>query len=695
MRAVNTANSRHRFSVAVVALALIAAACGIHDDTTHDHEEPLVAADDGHDHGEDAATDGQAADDTHGDHGEPVADGAEFDHHGQPIHDDLYYEKVTKDGVSVEFTMQSFLGIGGRGADLASEIVEGANSSVIFNITDDAGQPIPGLRPLAWMDYQSAGADRSCEAEVAGFLSGALTDRPLVDFNGFFLLALNNSPSISVIDPTVDVGGYTQLYTSMMLTGRGEDWAMTADQRHLVVSIPSNGQVAVADLDAFAVLSHLNVGPNPTTVVLAPDGRTVWVANDTADTTSGVTVVDPDTLEVVHTVYTGTGDHEIAFSPDGRRAFVTNSDAGTMSVIDTANFTEIDEIDVANTPVDVAVSSANGTIYVASVADGDIVVLDGQSHEVIERLAVGTGLASIEIAPGGRWGFAANPVAGKLHIFDVTGNTITHEVAVPGAPDQISFSESKAYVRSRGAAEVTAVPLGDLAEATAVEVATIPVGQQAPAGSPVRSAAAAMLAAPAAGGLFVANPADDQVYLLPEGAQGTSGSFQGHGLIPRAVQLVDRSLQETAPGVFTGKLRIPDAAAFQVAFLLDSPRVVHCFEFTANPGDLATAAGTGGPPDLEIVTEILTVKAGQSLTMQVRLSDASTGEPIDDVFDLQVVASATGGNWSERFTATSVGSGIYEIGLNVPSAGFYRLFFEAASLEATVETFPTALVEAT
>ena len=163
-------------------------------------------------------------------------------------------------------------------------------------------------------------------------------------------------------------------------------------------------------------------------------------------------------------------------------------------------------------------------------------------------------------------------------------------------------------------------------------------------------------------------------------------------MIPTAVQLVDRSLQETAPGVFTGKLRIPDAADFQVAFLLDSPRVVHCFEFTANAGETSIAAGA---PRFEVLTENLEWKAGETLSVRVKLSDPSTGQPIDGVSDLQVVASATGGNWSDRFTATSVGGGEYEFALTVPDAGFYRLFFSAVSLAATVETFPTALAKAT
>ncbi|MDH3301666.1 MAG: hypothetical protein OES24_14285, partial [Acidimicrobiia bacterium] len=265
----STVNSRGRLASAVVALALLAAACGI--DTALDHEHPEGAAED-HSHDDDAAADGGTTTDhdDHGDgHGVPVAEGAEIDHHGNPIHDELFYGEVTENGVTVEFTMQSFLGIGGRGADLASEIVDGANSAVIFKVVDSAGNPIEGARPLAWLEQGPAATDEQCQTKIAGYISGALTERPLIDFNSFFLLALNEGPTISVIDPNVDVAGFTQLFSVMLLRGPGDDWVKTSDGDRMVVSVPSHGEVAVADLESFTVLDHVSAGPNPGRVVLA------------------------------------------------------------------------------------------------------------------------------------------------------------------------------------------------------------------------------------------------------------------------------------------------------------------------------------------------------------------------------------------------------------------------------------------
>ncbi len=671
-------------------LAMLAGACSsapdsgeAHDHEAHDHGDESVA----HDHPVDAGGDGSAATD----HGGSDDEAAAFDHHGNPIHDELFYGEVTQNGVSVEFTMQSFLGIGGRGADLASEIVDGANSAVIFKIADESGNPIEAARPLAWLDPGPAASEEQCQAQIAGYISGALTERPMIDFNGFFLLALNEGPTISVIDPNVDVAGFTQLFSVMLLRGPGEDWVKTSDGERMVVSVPSHGEVAVADLDAFTVLDHVDAGPNPVRVALAPGGRDVWVGNDAGNGLGGVTVVDPYGLASVATIATGDGHHEITFSPDGAFAYVTNGDAETLSVVDTEELDVVADIDVGAAASAAEVSTASGDVYVGSATGGEIVVVDGSAHRIVERIPVNSGIAALRFAPDGRWGFAASAAGGNVFIFDALADAIRYVVPVHGAPDQISFSETHAYIRSAEAPAMTSIPLADLGGADAVPAASLPVGQAAPAAVAATAAADALLAAP--GTVFVANPADDQIHYYPEGATAASGSFQGHGLVPRAVEIVDRSMKETAPGVFTGKLRIPAAGTFQVAFLLEQPRVIHCFEFTANP-DPSASVTAEGEVDLEILDAPLdAIRAGKAQVVRVLLTDPATG-PIDGVTDLQMVVSAAAGNWSDRYQAVASGDGTYDVELTLPDAGFYRLFFEVPSLGATVEDMPTATLEA-
>ena len=72
------------------------------------------------------------------------------------------------------------------------------------------------------------------------------------------------------------------------------------------------GEVAVLDTDSFKLTANIDAGANPTRVVLQPDGRYLWIGNNTEKAeTSGVTVIDTETLTPAGFVATGEGHHEI------------------------------------------------------------------------------------------------------------------------------------------------------------------------------------------------------------------------------------------------------------------------------------------------------------------------------------------------------------------------------------------------
>src|SRR5919199_6848164 len=61
------------------------------------------------------------------------------------------------------------------------------------------------------------------------------------------------------------------------------------------------------------------------------------------------------------------------------------------------------------------------------------------------------------------------------------------------------------------------------------------------------------------------------------------GSFQNYRRNPRAVMVIDRSLREITSGVYTATTKLPKSGIYDVAFLLDSPRIAHCFSAEAKP----------------------------------------------------------------------------------------------------------------
>lgn len=658
-----------------------------HDD--HDHDE------EGHDH---------STGESEFDHGLTATgeEGVFLDHHGNRVVNELY-QKFEHEELTLEFTVENFLGVGGRGGEESFEIVSGERAVVKFRVTDPiTAEPISGLRPLAWLERSDA-ADHAdvtaeehqavCDNRVEGYLSGALTARPTVDLNSFFILTLNEDPSVSVIDPTVDVAGMTQLFAVIQLAQPGADWAMSANQAHLWVTIPGTNQVAVAELDGFSVAQHLPAGTNPQHIAFQPDQRFLWIGNDAEGSNSGVTVIDPETRTTVAQISTGAGQHALAFAPDSSRAYVTNADDGSVSVIDTESLSVIATLEAGEKPLAAAVSPANASIYVADAATGTLTVFDDSSLEPRATIQTAPGLTALGLSPDGRWIIATNANTGTITVADASTNRVTHVAETGGAPDQVTFSETAVYIRDLNAPAMNVIQLSELDANGSLEMALVPVGQQPPGATASLASANAIHSADTQQALVVANPSDDQVYFFPEGATAASGSFQGHTLRPRAATVVDRSLQEEAPGVYAARLRIPDAGHYTVALMLTDPVFVHCFEFDARPSP--KLAGDATPTAvLEVFNAGHLLTPGEPHTLQISITDSETGAGIDELGDVYMLANQLAGNWSTRHVATAIGDGIYEITLTVPSAGFYSVFFAIPSLGLNPDQLPNPNLQA-
>jgi YVTN family beta-propeller protein len=582
-------------------------------------------------------------------------------------------EKATQtfnaQGVSIEFTATPV-------SPEFQRVVAGEEATVRFKITGSNGNvPLTNLRPVAWLDLRQtneATGARECREKVQSFLQPSFNKRPTIDLNAYFILALNNEANISVIDPLGGFGG-SKLYTLIPLKSPGEDWVMTADNKRLYVSMPQVNQVAVVDVPAWKVIANIDAGINPTRIALQHDGRYLWVGNDAA----GVTVIDTSTNKVAAQLKTGAGHHEIAFTDDDRLAFVTNKDSGTLALIDIRELAVLKELKIGSNPASIAYSSLSQTAYVANEADGTIAAVSGQKNDVVARLQTEPGVRVVSVPTSGHYGFAVNPQQSKVYVFDLSSNRLIQTVPVGPGSDQISFTQQFAYVRSTGSEFVTMIKLTDIGKEAAVT--QFPAGQRAPGESPARSHAAAIVPAPEDGSVLVANPADKMIYYYTEGMAAPMGSFQNYRRDPRALLVMDNSLRETQRGVYTTTVRVGAAGKYDVAFLLDSPRVVNCFELTVAenpnvPAKVETAV------KIEPLVKEAVANAGTSFNVRFKVVDAKTGSAKTDLNDLTVLVFLAPGVWQQRELAKPVGAGVYETSFVPPSAGVYYVFFQSASL---------------
>lgn len=602
-------------------------------------------------------------------------------------------QTYTQEGVSVEFSMEP---LSPRKSKTA-ELVAGTEATVRFKIVDaNEGKAVSNLRPAAWIDRREAGQSsdaKECRKKVQSFLQPSYDKRPSIDLNAYFILALNHEPNISVIDPLSGFGG-SKLYSLVALRSSGEDWVLSADKKRLYVSMPLANAVAVIDTATWKVIAEIASGVKPTRIALQHDGRYLWVGNDAAEeTSSGITVIDTETLKVAAQLKTGAGHHEIAFAADDSVAFITNKQSGTLSVIDGRTLARLTDIKVGALPASVVFSPLSNAIYVANEGEGTIVVIDGVRREILARMKAAPGLRTVRIGPDGRFGFAVNPAANKVYIFDVSSSRLIQSVPVGPGADQITFTGQFAYVRCVDSEFVTMIKISDLDKEAQVAVTRFPAGQRTPKESLAIAQADAVIPAPGNDAVLVANPADMMIYYYTEGMAAPMGSFQNYRRAPKALLVLDNSLNETARGVYTTTVRLPGPGHYDVALLLDSPRLVNCF-------DIVVAENPGLPEATPLAIKIEplmtdpTPRVGESYNLRFKVIDSTSKLPKTNLADMGVLVYLAPGIWQQREWAKARGDGVYEMSFVPPQAGVYYVHFQCPSLGLRLNQITPMILQA-
>src|SRR5215213_2707984 len=216
-------------------------------------------------------------------------------------------QKIVEQGIAIEFTAEPLV-------QNVDKIRAAEDVNVRFKVTDTTtGTPVKGLGLSAWISMREGDKTTElpqCHEKIQSYLTGSMRARPDVDLNSYYILALNKSADISVIDPLLGFGG-SKLLTLVMMKSPGEDWLLTRDGELLFVTLPAINQVAVITTRSWKVLTYIDAGTSPTRITMQPDQHYIWVTNDGNEKEGGVTVIDPATLKVAAKIATGTGEHDI------------------------------------------------------------------------------------------------------------------------------------------------------------------------------------------------------------------------------------------------------------------------------------------------------------------------------------------------------------------------------------------------
>ena len=564
-------------------------------------------------------------------------------------------------------------------------------------------------KPKAWLALrrsEQVATETSCEAKVRNFASGQLSTRADVDLNSYFLLTLNQDKTVAFINPQV-AWSSSKLEGIVQLPAQGLDWALTKDGKWLYVTMPDAAAVALIDTTTHSLVTTISTGVSskPTRIALSPDGQSVWVG---LDGSAKVAVIGRNEKPKVNIVNVAEGLHHISFTPDSKLAVVTNTKANSVSVIEVVNLKKLADIKVGSTPLKAAWIDKAERFYVASVNNSAISVVDPVKMIVDTQIDVGRGVVDVAADPQGRYVWVVNQIEAKAYVIDSATNAKIAFANLTAEPDQIAFTADYAYFRGLGSekfalvnrkqldklpAQASGEQQGALAELPATQ---IQAGEKPPSALPETIGVATMIApVPEQNGVMIANAPSKTIYYYVEGMMVTMGTLDNYRRIPKALMILDRSLREIAPGVFEAPVTVEKPGNYDVAVMLDQPRVIHCF--TAKLEDNADTPKQKDQAKVKL--ELLPLKtqpqAKAETLLSFKLQDAASGKPITGVQDARLLAFEPSGLWQKREWLQEIDVGTYQAVVVFPHAGRFNLLVEAKSQELgfTDQTLTVVKVE--
>jgi DNA-binding beta-propeller fold protein YncE len=255
----------------------------------------------------------------------------------------------------------------------------------------------------------------------------------------------------------------------------------------LLVVRKSAAALDFVDPGSGSRLATVHVGDAPHEVSVAPDGRHAIVSNYGTRETAGstVSVIDLVQPREVRRIELGTGSrpHGVAWYGE-HRAAVTLEGAGKVAIIDPLTGSVIaarpTTQDVSHM---VAVSRTGGRAFVANIGSGSVSVLALEGGTTAPRtIRTGAGSEGIAVTPDGRQLWVTARDAGAVVVVDAQTLDVLDHMALPGVPIRVVVAPdgARAYVTCAGASVVVVF---DVASRREVARAKIDVPRSAGAAS--------------------------------------------------------------------------------------------------------------------------------------------------------------------------------------------------------------------
>jgi YVTN family beta-propeller protein len=184
--------------------------------------------------------------------------------------------------------------------------------------------------------------------------------------------------------------------------------ALSADGNRAVTANQTSGSVSLVDLAAGKVLAELATGEKPAGIALSADGTkaavTHWYGYDVA-----ILDVGPDTLSLAGRIEVGPEPRGVVIAPEGKTAYVALGVTNEVVRVDLENLSISGRGAVGREPRGLALAPDGRTLVVGNSRAGSVSLVSTADLEVAHTIPIdGSNLRQVAIDADGRFAYIAN-----------------------------------------------------------------------------------------------------------------------------------------------------------------------------------------------------------------------------------------------------------------------------------------------
>jgi YVTN family beta-propeller protein len=215
-----------------------------------------------------------------------------------------------------------------------------------------------------------------------------------------------------------------------------EQFAISADGKHLFVANEDTGTVSIVDLAGKQSIVKIAVGREPEGVVLAPNGQWVLITNESDNS---VSIIDTKTRVLLRSVVVGKRPRDLALTSDSRHAYVSGEFDASIYRIRIPEGEPVErliQLRAETRPMAVVLDERTHRLYVSTGRGGSVAVLDVGSDKpkLIREIEVGKRPWGIALSADGRFLYTANGPSNDVSVVDTQAMSVVRKINVGRSP---------------------------------------------------------------------------------------------------------------------------------------------------------------------------------------------------------------------------------------------------------------------